>query len=42
MTERLGEAFAEAEYHLFEVDVESAAYVIIEGGKRVHQVWKAG
>ncbi len=39
--ERLGEPFGEAEYHLFEVDLESASYVIIEGGKRVLQVWKA-
>ena len=42
VSERLGETFAEPEYHLFEVDLESAAYVLIEGGERVHQTWKAG
>ncbi len=42
MTERLGEPFAEPDYHLFAVDIESAAVVAIEAGQRVPQVWRAG
>ena len=31
----------EPEYHLFSVDIQSAAFVIIQDGEMAHQVWKA-
>ena len=31
----------EPEYHLFSVDIESAAFVIIQDGEMTHQAWKA-
>ena len=31
----------EAEYHLFSVDIQSVAFVIIRDEKMTHQVWKA-
>jgi len=30
------------EYHLFSLDIESAAFVMIQDDKMTHQVWKAG
>ena len=41
VNERLSETFTNAAYHLFEVDIESAASVTIEGGERATQIWKA-
>ena len=32
----------EPEYHLFSVDIQSVAFVIIQDEKMTHQVWKAG
>ena len=31
----------ESEYHLFAVDIQSAAFVIIRNGEMVHQEWQA-
>ena len=32
----------EPEYHLFSVDIQSAAFVIIQDEKMTHQEWKSG
>ena len=32
----------EPEYHLFSVDIQSAAFVIIRNEEMIHQEWKAG
>ena len=30
----------EPEYHLFSIDVESAAFTVVRNGEMTHQVWK--
>lgn len=32
----------ESEYHLFSVDIQSAAFVIIQAEEMIHQEWQAG
>ena len=39
--ERMGWRPEEPEYHLFSVDIESAAYAIIQDGEWVRKSWKA-
>ena len=39
--EKIQVRLEESEYHLFAVDIQSAAFVIIRNGEMVHQEWKA-
>ena len=41
MLEKIGLRPEEPEYHLFSVDIESAAYGVIQDDRWVRQVWKA-
>ena len=40
--QKIGWMPEEPEYHLFSVDVESAAFIIIQNGEQEQRVWKAG
>ena len=39
--EKIGWRPEEPDYHLFSVDIESAAWAIIRNGQRVQRVWRA-
>ena len=39
--EKIGWRPEEPDYHLFSVDIESAAWAIIRNGERVQRVWRA-
>ena len=40
--EKIGWMPEDSEYHLFSVDVESAAFIIIQNGEQEQHLWKAG